>query len=88
VVVDLQLNPGLYWFAVVSDDVPTIYYLDNSYDQGAIVLGLEGDGSGMYSNATSVYRSFTYGALPNPFGTPSESHNYAFNIVYRLASLD
>lgn len=88
IVIDRQLNPGLYWFAVVSDGTPALHFLDNSYDQGAVVLGLEGDGSSMYLNATSVYRSFTYGALPNPFGTPSESRNYAFNILYRLASLD
>lgn len=86
VVIDRQLNPGLYWFVVVSDDTPNLYVLKDTYEQGSVVMGNENEH--MYYSPVGVYVSHTYGALPNPFGTPTEWRNYAINVLYRLASLD
>ena len=90
VVSDQQLNPGLHWFAVIGSSTANLYFMDNSYDQGCIVLGLDGDGSDMYYNGTGIYKSSVgYGALPDPFPSGwGTTRDKAYQINYRLKSYD
>jgi len=90
VVIDQQLTPGLYWFAVIGSSIAKLYFMDNTYDQGCIVLGNDGDGSSMYLSGTGIVKaSVGYGALPDPFPSGwATTLNNAYQINYRLKSYD
>lgn len=50
-------GPALYWIAVVCDNTPTVTYISTN--------SLFANGIGY------LYKAHTYGALPNPYGTPT-----------------
>ena len=79
--INQQLAGGLYWLACVSDGAPLV----NRFYSEFSPYGLYSDMSG---TATAIYVAHTYGALPNPFGTPTITTSPIPLVLLRLASLD
>jgi len=77
----LQLNPGIYWLAYVSDSTLAQIY--------SVITGLNliGSTTTLRYSTGSYYRSYTYAALPDPFGTPMFSQGYLYAIGLKLQSV-
>ena len=80
ITIDQSLSKGLYWLAFVSDGTPQFR---RSYD----FLNLLGS-TGPQSTRAMYYRSFTYAALPDPFGAGATEGYEVWRVGMRLASLD
>jgi hypothetical protein len=65
------LPPGRYWLAVVSEATPGLHAFYHYY--GFMFMGVKDESPSMSSAAPQgVYVAHAYGALPDPFGTPTE----------------
>jgi hypothetical protein len=75
-------TPGLYWFAFVAGtSAPTVRALA----PGAIIPVLGMDAAGGARNG-GVIRTFTYAALPDPWGTPTTRSAAMPQVFVRVAS--
>lgn len=81
ITISQQLTKGLYWLACVSDGAPLV---DRFYSEFS-PYGLEETFS---STATAIYVAHTYGALPDPFGTPTKTTSPVPMVFLRLLSMD
>lgn len=67
ITISQQLVPGLYFLAAVFDAAPTINWRDNVYSKDAI-YGQPASTTATTNLENLLYRTFTYAALPDPFG--------------------
>ena len=87
IVIDQALTKGIYFLVVVTDGTPSTYAFDESGDPLTVQLGY----SSTYFLRTrhGYYKSHTYAALPDPFGTASDLGTFNCPaVVVRIASLD
>jgi len=83
-VISEALTKGLYWVAVVSDGSPTL----RGHSQNGVIMlvGTMSDGT---SYQMGWYAAHTYGALPDPFGTPTKHTLTTIpGVSLRVASMD
>jgi len=80
-----SVTKGLYWIGIVSDGTPTVRASSQSSAAVTAVL-TSSDG---YDFEIGWYVAHTYGALPDPFGTPTKYAAVGIpGVSLRVASLD
>ena len=86
IIINQALTKGIYFCAIVSDDVPDIYS-SNRANIGQCTLGLDVANLARPQAGWSV--AFGYAALPDPFTAGgASSYLHGFTIPVRIASLD
>lgn len=77
------LARGLYWLAVIGNTAGVAVYRS-----GVTFLQLVGRSANLQNIDGGVYKTQTYGALPDPFGTEDSTLNNMYALALRFASLD
>ena len=81
-VIDITLEPGLYWIVLLSSGAPTLGGISIADTFG--VLGQ----SNVYATANNSWRiTYTYGVLPSTFPTGASPAQTTYLVALRLASL-
>ncbi|MBA7708927.1 hypothetical protein ES703_117832 [subsurface metagenome] len=85
IIVDQALTKGLYWLALASNEVYGLRQLNSLFAP----IGI--DPTNLRAPYVAWYSTFTYGALPDPFPSPStfSTSNALRQLIFaRLKSLD
>jgi hypothetical protein len=81
-VIDVTLEPGLYWIILLSSGAPTLGGIS-----AADTFGILGQ-SNVYATANNSWRiTYTYGVLPSTFPTGASPAQTPYLVALRLASL-
>lgn len=71
---------GWYWLAMVGSGTPTMQYI--SAGENTTIMGMTT--VDLTTRITHLFKAHTFGALPNPFGTPTDSPNNAPGIRFNV----
>jgi hypothetical protein len=82
IVIDQQLDKGLYWLAVISNGTPSLWGLNDSY------LGIFGGISNIHLHYSAWYKASAYNGLASSFPAGATEQNHLLNIALRVLSLD